>query len=59
MEEQEIGKTIKAMSLEELQEYAVKAVKDRNMWQRCWNNLNDENVRLVSKLTIIRETINL
>ena len=58
MEEQEIER-IKAMSLEELQEYAVKAVKDRNLWQNNWNYIHDENTRLASKLTIIRETINL
>ena len=59
MEEQEIEKTIKAMSLEELREYAIKAVKDRSLWQRNWNYLHDENNRMASKLAIIRETINL
>lgn len=57
--EEEIEKTIKAMSLEELQEYAVKVVKERNIWQRSWSDLKDENARMASKLTIIRETINL
>ena len=59
MEEQEIIKAIKAMSLEELQEYAIKVVKDRDMWQRCWNSIHDENTRLTTKLTIIEKTINL
>ena len=58
MEEQEIER-IKAMSLEELREYAIKAVKDRSLWQRNWNYLHDENNRMASKLAIIRETINL
>ena len=58
MEEQEIER-IKAMSLEELREYAIKAVKDRSLWQRNWNYLHDENNRMSSKLAIIRETINL